>query len=123
MDYKREATEKNYAVNEMLEFVCDKLCKYPHELTDEELTEHCETCEISNYTHRILRAHTHDLAVSVIEDLYKIVKEHCKIVLCKDCLHRARDRDEHGKYYWCRNDAGKRGHLSEHDGCSSGKRV
>lgn len=39
---------------ELAEYVCDKLCKFPYELNENELIDRCAGCEMGNYICRLL---------------------------------------------------------------------
>ena len=41
-------------VDEMIEYVCDKLCKYPYELDEKALEDKCDDCKMGGYICKIL---------------------------------------------------------------------
>ena len=120
---KLEKTVMESLIGSMAEFVCGTLCRYNDEAKQQGTTcRQCPDCRMADFTYEILNTHS-QIKNLTIEGLCEVVEQYRKIVPCRECLYRAKDRDEQGKYYWCRNDAGKRGRLPEHDGCSSGVRI
>jgi len=43
---------------EMMEHICDHLCRFPREMSQEELDEHCCGCKMGQYVCDILNEHT-----------------------------------------------------------------
>ena len=44
---------------EMAEHICDKLCRFPREMKQEELDEHCCECEMGRFISEIMSAYNH----------------------------------------------------------------
>ena len=111
-------------VEEMAEFICEKLCRFPLEIDDQDdLEYHCTGCEMSDFICSI--QNEYNSVNNFVESQLGITMEKYKdIVLCKECIHRAKEEDcQGGEYYWCRNDDGLDGYLKENSGCSRGKRI
>ncbi|MBQ8038263.1 MAG: hypothetical protein IJ274_00060 [Lachnospiraceae bacterium] len=105
-------------------YVCDKLCRFPYEITDEtEMQNKCGRCEINKFLDQIQEAYDKINDFNNTQ-LAKLMKEHRKIVLCKNCAFRKDDTDCQGTdFSWCRLVTGIDGHIGDYDGCSRGKDI
>lgn len=110
-------------IEELESYVCDELCRFCKDLNEEQLEKECENCRIGTLTRKIMEEYD---AINDFEasQLGRMIEEHKKIVLCKKCVHRAKEREPNcGTYYWCRNDEGLDGNLGDYDGCSRGMKI
>lgn len=104
--------------------VCDKLCRFPYEITDEtEMQNMCGQCEINRFLDQMQEAYD-EINDFNNTQLSKLMKEHRKIVLCKNCDFRKDDNDcQGGEFAWCRLSTGLDGNLAEDEGCSRGRDI
>lgn len=72
---------------------------------------------ISRYTDKIREEYEKTNAFDQ-SSTYQIMKKYRKIILCKDCRHRAKLRDD---CYRCRKATSLLGTLEDYDGCSRGE--
>ncbi len=49
-----EQTNMDKLTTEMAEYICDKICRFPYELTEDELEEKCAGCKMGVYVCHIL---------------------------------------------------------------------
>lgn len=53
-----EQNEMDKVLSSMMEYVCDKLCRWPHEIVDEEeMSRICHECKMDQHICNILNAH------------------------------------------------------------------
>ena len=99
-------------------YVCDNLCCHRQEkLSQEELNWFCCHCKLQGYTDQI-REEYEKINAFDQSSTYQIMKKYHKIILCKDCRHRAKLRDD---CYRCRKATSLLGTLEDYDGCSRGE--
>lgn len=53
----RKETPMDKITTEMAEHICDNLCRFPREMSQEELDEHCCECELGRFICSILNEH------------------------------------------------------------------
>ena len=56
---KKEQTKMDKIVTEMAEHICDKLCRFPREMDQEELDEHCCDCKMGQFICDIQNTYNH----------------------------------------------------------------
>lgn len=98
-------------------YVCDELCCHRGAVTQEEMDQHCCRCKLQQYTDKI-REEYEKINAFDQSSTYQIMKKYRKIILCKDCRHRAKLRDD---CYRCRKATSLLGTLEDYDGCSRGE--
>lgn len=79
-------------------YVCDEICCHRGAVTQEEMDQHCCRCKLQQYTDKI-REEYEKINAFDQSSTYQIMKKYRKIILCKDCRHRAKLRDD---CYRCR---------------------
>ena len=52
-----EQTKMDKIITEMAEHICDHLCRFPREMEQEELDEHCADCKMEQFICDILNEH------------------------------------------------------------------
>lgn len=111
-------------IEKLAGYVCDNLCRFPHEIKDEtELQNKCGQCGINKFLDQIQEAYDEVNDFNNTQ-LAKMMQEHKKIVLCKNCAYRKDDNDCQGTdFSWCRLITGLDGHIEENDGCSRGRDI
>lgn len=111
-------------IEKLAGYVCDNLCGFPHEITDEtEMIEKCSECRLGEFVNAIQKEYD-EINDFNNTQLAKMMQEHKKIVLCKNCEFRAVDEKGQGEAYpWCRSTGGLSGKLREYDGCSRGRDI
>ena len=98
-------------------YVCDELCCHRGAVTQEEMDQHCCRCKLQQYKDKI-REEYEKINAFDQSSTYQIMKKYRKIILCKDCRHRAKLRDD---CYRCRKATSLLGTLEDYDGCSRGE--
>ncbi len=98
-------------------YVCDELCCHREGVTQEKIDQHCCRCKLQQYTDKI-REEYEKINAFDQSSTYQIMKKYRKIILCKDCRHRAKLRDD---CYRCRKATSLLGTLEDYDGCSRGE--
>lgn len=111
-------------IEKLAGYVCDNLCKFPHEIADEtELQNKCGQCGINRFLEQIQEAYDEVNDFNNTQ-LAILMKEHRKKVLCKNCAFRKDDNDCQGMdFSWCRLNIGLDGYIGDDEGCSRGKDV
>lgn len=109
-------------VENMANYICDRICKKPKEITDqEEMEAYCaEECEMGQHFRNILNQYN---KINNFEESEprKIMTKYQEIVLCKECEYKASHPVTDLSY--CRLGMGMDGTLKETDGCSRGVKV
>lgn len=54
---KEEQTKMDQITTEMAEYICDNICRFPREMEQEELDEHCCGCEMGRFICGILNTY------------------------------------------------------------------
>ncbi len=65
-------TKMDTLTTEMMEHICDNLCRFPREMEQEELEEHCCDCKMEQYVCDILNEYNR------INDFEQ--SQHCKLL-------------------------------------------
>lgn len=70
-----EQTKMDQITTEMTEHICDKLCRFPREMEQEELEEHCCECKMGEFMNSILNEYNdlNDFEKSEICKLLQII--------------------------------------------------
>lgn len=71
---KEEQTKMDQITTEMAEYICDKICRYPREMEQEELDEHCCECEMGRFICEILNTYN-DLNNFEKSQSYKLLQK------------------------------------------------
>ena len=112
----KEPTEMYKIIDEMQEFICDKICRYPYEITNqEELENKCCECKMGEYICGILNKY------DKINDFDKsqaamLMRKYKDVVFCEDCKFMEREDD----FCWCRKQNGLDEDLQPGTGCTRG---
>lgn len=111
-------------IEKLAGYVCDNLCGFPHEITDEtEMIEKCSECRLGEFVNAIQKEYD-EINDFNNTQLAKMMQEHKKIVLCKNCAYRKDDNDCQGMdFSWCRLNIGLDGYIGDDEGCSRGKDI
>lgn len=106
-------------ITQMMEYVCDQLCKKKEEVSSEdEMEDICAGCDMGDFVCKILNTYNNlnkfDNTQSGI-----LMKKYAGIVMCSECEYRAVENST--DTVWCRLSGGLDESLKNDDGCSRGK--
>ena len=55
--FEKEESAMDSITTEMMEYICDNLCRFPKEMNQEEVDEHCCECKMGQYVCDILNTY------------------------------------------------------------------
>lgn len=109
---EQESNVMDEITTQMMEYICDNICKHPKEQTEQDALEViCADCKMGQFVCDILNEYNrlNDFDNSQCK---KVMEKYAGFVRCNQCEYGSRH---------CRMIAGLPMELSDSDGCSRGK--